>query len=94
MKVAIVQDWLTVIGEPVVYACRLSGGKPGKTLLNQQAYVAIQKNLGGYIDLQEEELDIKHMGTVKCYSASRSKKKRKLNSPKWFEEIEIESSDT
>jgi class 3 adenylate cyclase len=36
----LVRQWdsLTIVGKPVVYACRLGGAPPGRTLLNQQAY--------------------------------------------------------
>lgn len=83
-----VQDWLTVIGEPVVYACRLSGGKAEQTLVNQQAYDTFLQNLGGYVHIQEEEITIKHVGPVVCYSAGLSKRERKINIPPWMEETE------
>ncbi|MBA3960297.1 MAG: hypothetical protein H0X40_00135 [Chthoniobacterales bacterium] len=42
-----VADSLTVVGGPVVYACRLSSGPPGTILLNQPAYERISDRYGG-----------------------------------------------
>ncbi|MHB8085460.1 MAG: adenylate/guanylate cyclase domain-containing protein [Dehalococcoidia bacterium] len=76
-------DSLTVIGSPVVYACRLSGAEAGQTLINQQAYNIISEQFGGYVHLQETVIDIKHEGKVLAYQASLSKNIRKIKLPDW-----------
>lgn len=37
-------DTLTILGKPVVYACRFSGEEAGSTILNQGAYSKLLKN--------------------------------------------------
>jgi class 3 adenylate cyclase len=79
-------DQLTVIGEPVVYACRLSGGEAGKTLLNQPAYEVISERYGAYIDFEEESLEIKHEGPTLAYNVKMSKKSFTPKVPDWVTE--------
>ena len=62
-----VADGLTVVGTPVVYACRLSGGKSGEILLNQPAYEEISKKYSDLCFLAEQTLEIKHEGNILCY---------------------------
>jgi class 3 adenylate cyclase len=78
-----IQDWLTVIGTPVVYACRLSGAPAGQTLLNQQAYDLMSQKFGGYINFQDSELHIKNEGNILVYIATLAKKTRKVKLPPW-----------
>lgn len=77
-----IQDWLTVIGTPVVYACRLSGAPAGQTLVNQQAYDVISQKFGGYINFQDSELPIKE-GNILAYTATLAKKSREIKLPTW-----------
>ena len=80
-----VQDWLTVIGTPVVYACRLSGAEAGHTLLNQRAYDEASRKFGEFITLQEYEQPFKHQGTVIAYKVSLAEKTPKIKPPDWLE---------
>jgi len=80
-----VQDWLTVIGTPVVYACRLSGAEAGHTLLNQQAYDKASQKFGEFINLQEYEQPFKHQGNVIAYTVSLAEKTPKIKPPDWLE---------
>jgi class 3 adenylate cyclase len=80
-----IQDGLTVIGTPVVYACRLSGAKAGQTLLNQPAYEVISQNYSKYVDFQEAELDIKHEGKILAYQANVNKKSYNPKLPQWID---------
>lgn len=77
------QDGLTVIGNPVVYACRMSGAKAGLTLLNQPAYELISEHFSKYVSLQESEIDIKHEGNMLAYIATLSKKVYEPKLPDW-----------
>lgn len=58
---------LTIVGKPVVYACRLSGAPTGQTLLNQQAYVKISRLFEQQCDFEETEINIKHEGRMLAY---------------------------
>ena len=68
------QDGLTVIGTPVVYACRMSAAKAGQTLLNQPAYEVMSHKFAEYVNFQESEIDMKHEGRTLAYAAALSKK--------------------
>ena len=79
-----VQDGLTVIGTPVVYACRMSGAKAGQTLLNQPAYEVTSRRFGEYINFQESEIDIKYEGKTLAYIATLSEKTYEPELPNWL----------
>jgi class 3 adenylate cyclase len=79
------QDGLTVIGTPVVYACRMSVAKAGQTLLNQPAYEVTSQKFGEYVNFQETEIDIKNEGNTLAYLATLSKKIPKIKPPDWLE---------
>lgn len=64
--VRIAQD-ITIVGEPVVYASRLSGAAAGQTLVNQPAFEIIAQQLGNQLGVQETTLDIKHEGAIVAY---------------------------
>lgn len=74
---------LTVVGGPVVYACRLSGGKPKTILLNQAAYERISDSYGGLCLIKETELEIKHEGKITCYEVSPTSKPFTPTKPVW-----------
>lgn len=63
-----VADGLTVVGASVVYACRLSNGPGGVVLLNQGAFEKIADKYSKFFYIDEQELDIKHEGSVLCYN--------------------------
>jgi len=79
-----IQGGLTVIGTPVVYACRMSGAKAGQTLLNQPAYEVTSQKFGEYINFQESEIDIKHEGRTLAYVATLSEKTYEPKLPDWL----------
>lgn len=60
---------LSIVGQPVVYACRMGGAPAGSIYLNQPAYEEAVKNLGKDFYFQETEFPIKHEGTLICYRA-------------------------
>ena len=80
-----IQDGITVIGTPVVYACRMSGAKAGQTLLNQPAYEVASQNFGEYINFQETEIDIKNEGSTLAYLTHLSGKTYEPRLPDWLE---------
>lgn len=81
-----IRDWLTVIGTPVVYACRLSSVKSGYTLLNQQAYDVVNKRFARYVKLQEYILEIKHEGDILAYVATTTNESPIINLPDWLQQ--------
>jgi class 3 adenylate cyclase len=81
-------DALTVVGSPVVYACRLGGAKPGQTLLNQPAYEQVFDNYSGHCHFEETELDFKHEGRMLAYRVRRNEKTSDLTEPNWLKAIE------
>lgn len=59
---------LTVVGPPVVYACRMGGAPAGKTYLNQSAYEELLDTFSRYCHIKETEIDFKHEGRTVAYS--------------------------
>ncbi len=74
---------LTVVGNPVVYACRFSGAEHGETLLNQPAYEEAKSKYHDHCQFSETEIKIKHEGEAVAY---------RLNSIN-YEEIKIDPPD-
>jgi class 3 adenylate cyclase len=84
-------DGLTVVGTPVVYACRLSGAPLGCTLLNQAAYEQVTANYQELCDVKETDIDIKHEGIHIAYSASLNDQPYNPKSPGWHVFLEAET---
>ena len=74
---------LTVVGAPVVYACRMGGAPAGMTLLNQPAYEQISRQFSHYCFLRETELDFKHEGSTLAYAVELSKVAYDPAKPDW-----------
>ena len=79
-----VADGLTVVGEPVVYACRLSGAPPHTTLLNQPAYEVISEKCGAFCFVDETELNIKHEGAMVAYQVRLNNRTHVPMKPEWL----------
>lgn len=65
-------DGLTVVGGPVVYACRLGGAPIGEVLLNQPAFENVQEHSSRAFIMSETSLEIKHEGQMLAYSVRTS----------------------
>lgn len=74
---------LTVVGIPVVYACRMGGAKAGDTLLNQPAKEEISRLCDNYIKVTETELNIKNEGTALAYLIEIHKSSFNVPKPEW-----------
>ncbi len=74
---------LTVVGVPVVYACRLSGAKAGQTLLNQPAKVELGDICHQLTKVSEVEIDVKHEGLALAYAVEINEKAFELEDPIW-----------
>src|SRR5205085_12282103 len=60
-------DGISIVGVPVVYACRMSGVEAGLTLLNQPAYEVVSERFSKYFFISESEIEIKHEGSTLAY---------------------------
>jgi class 3 adenylate cyclase len=78
-----INDGLTVVGTPVVYACRLGGAPRGSTLLNQPAYDEIFSKYSAYCTTEATEIEIKHEGRLEAHSVFCNAKDLKLEPPAW-----------
>lgn len=78
---------VTVVGPPVVYACRLSGAPAGKTYLNQPAYEKVLDRISGHCFIAETSLDIKHEGPTLAYEVRLTGQPFPAQSPDWAPEV-------
>jgi class 3 adenylate cyclase len=74
---------ITVVGAPVVYACRLSGAPPGTTLVNQPAYEVISDRFGAFCFTSETSLEIKHEGRMLAYEVRLNGRPHAIAAPEW-----------
>jgi len=74
----------TVVGQPVVYACRMSGAPAGQTLLNQAAYDQVFSRYTCF-EFNESELAVKNEGRIAAYSVSPNGKSFVAGPPDWVE---------
>jgi class 3 adenylate cyclase len=84
---------LTVVGIPVVYACRMGGAKAGETLLNQPAKEEISRLCDNYIKVTETELNIKNEGTALAYLIEIHKSSLIIPKPEWTMELKTEEKE-
>jgi class 3 adenylate cyclase len=78
-----VGDEITVVGTPVVYACRMSGAPAGSTLLNQRAYEEVLRRFSSYCSIHETEIDLKHEGVHIGYSVHLNGRHYEPEPPAW-----------
>jgi len=64
---------LTVIGEPVVYSCRLGSCDAGDTLVNEPAFEELQK-VSEFLKIRETSIRVKHQGEILAYFVRRNEK--------------------
>lgn len=75
---------LTVVGIPVVYACRMSGAKAGDTLLNQPAKEEIGRLCGDQIKIIETDIEIKNEGLALAYKIEFvNRHSIQIENPEW-----------
>jgi class 3 adenylate cyclase len=75
----------TVVGSPVVYACRMAGAEANQTYLNYPAYVQIFDQYSAYCDFDECDINIKHEGSTLACRARLNGKSFQPAIPKWDE---------
>lgn len=83
-------DTLSIVGLPVVYACRMSGAPAGMTYLNEQAYDEIsRKPYLRSLYIKEAAIEIKHQGSLLAYPVIHNKLEFSgLKKPDWTTLIE------
>jgi class 3 adenylate cyclase len=65
-------DGLTIVGSPVVYACRLSDCPAGMTYLNQPAFERVSACSANALRFSEVTIEIKHEGKLLAYDVQPS----------------------
>jgi len=90
-----INNELTIVGEPVVYACRFSAVEHGKTILNQPAYEEVKLMYQDHCQLRESEINVKHEGPAYAYLVdSINYQALEISPPNWDELIkEYESAE-
>ena len=78
-----VTDGLTIVGTPVVYACRMGGTAAGTTLLNHPAYEVVAARHANYCEFAEVEFEIKHEGPVAAYRTIPTESRFEFPEPAW-----------
>lgn len=85
VKIVEIANDITVVGKPVVYACRLSSAKGGDTLLNQSAFDEFKEKSKSKIKFIHEKvkLEIKHEGSILAYKVNIDFDSTDLQKPTW-----------
>jgi class 3 adenylate cyclase len=78
---------LTVVGVPVVYACRMGATKAGTTLLNQPAKEEICRLINKYVRITETEIEIKNEGRALAYIADIHEHGFEIKPPSWMQKV-------
>ncbi len=74
---------LTVVGTPVVYACRMAGAPAGVTLANEPGYEQILSRFGQHCELRPAEIDVKNEGVHLCHTVMLSPEPFVPRPPAW-----------
>lgn len=76
---------ISVVGSPVVYACRMAGANAGETYTNYPAYEALFEKYD-HLDFEMKELLIKHEGRTLAYGVHSNGKRYEPSIPAWCSE--------
>lgn len=74
---------LTVVGTPVVYACRMAGADARHTFVNQPAFEELFERYSAFCDFEQKEIDIKHEGKTLAYDIVLNGKIYTPSIPDW-----------
>lgn len=74
----------TVVGAPVVYACRMGGCTAGETFVNEPAFEKLFSELSAYCDFDETVLEIKREGKTIAHRVRLNGKAYSPESPGWL----------
>lgn len=78
-----VGDEISIVGKPVVYACRMASTKAGTTLLNQRAYEKVNDRFSAVCAITEGELEVKHEARHVAYFVNRNNQTYTASEPAW-----------
>jgi len=78
-----VGDGLTVVGEPVVYACRFSVEGTCTTTVNQPAFEMLREKYGDAFSFIEKNVEVKNEGNFLGYQMTGVSRKIPLQAPSW-----------
>ncbi|MHB8168906.1 MAG: adenylate/guanylate cyclase domain-containing protein [Thermoleophilia bacterium] len=73
----------TVVGTPVVYACRMSAAEARNTYVNQPAYEQLFERYSVF-DFEETEIQVKHEGRMLAYGVRSNGKEFPPQAPEWI----------
>lgn len=82
---------LTIVGNPVVYACRMGGAPAGRIYLNQGAYDEIDRKYPHLIQTKETTLSIKGDGALLAYDVNLTERPHTATFPEWLEQPKADS---
>lgn len=74
---------LTVVGKPVVYACRLSSAPANHTLLNQTAFEKIMESYSPFYKSEIQCINFKNQGIMVAYDVDLNFDAIKPKKPDW-----------
>ncbi len=80
-----IQGALTLVGSPVVYACRMSKARAGDTLLNAPGFEQVITKYSSYFNFEETILNIKNEGETIAYRVIRNGSNYNTVQPNWDE---------
>jgi class 3 adenylate cyclase len=75
---------LTIVGQPVVYACRMGGAPAGKILMNQPAFEVISNRYENLTIIDETLISIKAEGDLVAYDVRLLNRDFIPESPSWI----------
>lgn len=85
---------LTVVGIPVVYACRFSGTDAGTTALNVSAFEELKKRHKNFFKFVEREIAIKHEGIALVYEVDVMESAiTNIEIPEWYVTLGVTGSE-
>jgi class 3 adenylate cyclase len=77
---------LTIVGVPVVYACRLAGAPAGTTLVNQPAFKRLSSGpSSGFLTLTPTRIDVKHERALIAHTARIGRPGFVAAAPAWMD---------
>ena len=79
-----INNEISIVGRPVVYACRLSNAPAGKTYINQKAYEKIKQKKKYILNENEKEIILKNNEKLLSYEIEFDFIKYKISIPDWI----------
>jgi class 3 adenylate cyclase len=83
VSLASVGGAITVVGAPVVYACRMSAADAGTTRLNYRAYERLRGHFEGCLSFERTAQTVKNESSILAFDAHLADKLPDLAEPLW-----------